>query len=97
MIRLPASSTSMGQQSTASVQSIRNLPHDTSERGMVQIPTRVRFHRTNERLPGAGDDRPVRHDLVRQIRAQILSGEYDSAAKVEAAAERLSGALDLLA
>jgi hypothetical protein len=49
-----------------------------------------------DHLPGVGDDRPIRHDLVAQIRAQILSGEYDSAAKIEAAADRLSSSLDLL-
>jgi hypothetical protein len=72
----------------------RNLPHQTSERGMVQTPARMRASR------GAGDgddDRPIRHELVRQIRAQILEGSYDSPAKIEAAADRLASVLDLMA
>jgi hypothetical protein len=75
----------------------RNMPHGTSELGMVQTPRRVRMQRSTEGLSGSGEDRPVRHELVRQIKAQIMSGVYDSPAKVEAAAERLSRALDLTA
>lgn len=39
----------------------------------------------------------IRHDLVARVRAQIAAGEYDSPAKMEAAAERLASRLDLLA
>lgn len=39
----------------------------------------------------------VRHDLVARVRAQIAAGEYDSPAKIEAAADRLARHLDLLA
>ncbi len=46
-------------------------------------------------VSGSGEDRPVRQDLVRQLKAQILSGEYDSPAKMEVAADRM--ALDVLA
>lgn len=70
----------------------RNLPHTTRERGMVQTP-RLRATQPAE---NPDDDRPIRMDLVRQVRAQILAGTYDSPAKMEAAAERLAGTLDLL-
>ncbi len=76
----------------------RNLPHQISERGMLQTPGRIRAQRgAGDGLPGTGEDRPIRTDLVRQIKAQIMAGEYDSPAKIEAAADRLAGALDLLA
>jgi len=39
----------------------------------------------------------IRGDLVARVRAQIAAGEYDSPAKIEAAAERLAGCLDLQA
>ncbi len=39
----------------------------------------------------------VRQDLVARVRAQIAAGEYDSPAKIEAAADRLARHLDLLA
>lgn len=74
----------------------RHLPHQTSERGMVQTPRRVRTQRASgDGVSGSGEDRPVRQDLVRQLKAQILSGEYDSPAKMEVAADRM--ALDVLA
>lgn len=73
----------------------RNLPHQTSERGMVQTSARIRALRGAESVHE--DDRPIRHDLVRQVRAQILDGSYDSPAKLEAAADRLASVLDLMA
>jgi hypothetical protein len=64
---------------------------------MPQPARRTRTPRSPDGLRAAGDDRPVRHDLVRQVKAQISAGIYDSPAKIEAAADRLSGLLDLLA
>lgn len=93
MTSIPSGSTQMGQ--TGRIDT--NLANEKDERGMLQASRRVRTQRTTDSLPGVGDDRPVRHDLVRQIRAQILSGEYETTAKIEAAADRLSGSLDLLA
>lgn len=93
MIGIPSGDSSYCQ----SNQAPRNLQSKTSERRMLQRQSRVRTQRTGDGLPGAGDDRPVRTDLVRQIKAQISAGGYDSPAKIEAAADRLAGALDLLA
>jgi hypothetical protein len=94
MIGIPSGDSSSCQ----SNQAHRNLQSKTSERSMLQRPSRVRTQRNaGDRLPGAGEDRPVRTELVRQIRAQISAGGYDSPAKIEAAADRLAGALDLLA
>ena len=96
MTRVFPRSTSTGQMPQACETQTTPATHGTSERGMAHLPSRIRMQRVNDRLPGSGDDRPIRHDLVNQIRAQILAGEYDSAAKLEAAAERLSNTLDLL-
>lgn len=64
---------------------------------MPQPTRRNRASRTTDMLAVASDDRPIRHDLVRQVKAQISAGVYDSPAKLEAAADRLAGVLDLLA
>lgn len=93
MIRISSVESSFGSQR----QIDRNLPHEQSERGMLQPSGRIRTQRASVDQLSVADDRPVRHDLVRQIKAQILAGEYDSSAKIEAAAERLAGAMDLLA
>lgn len=93
MISFPSGPSSAGQPGQVN----RNVPQGTRELGMIQTPRRVRIQRAPEGLSGSGEDRPVRHDLVRQIKAQIMSGEYDSPAKIEAAAERLSRVLDLTA
>lgn len=47
--------------------------------------------------PVMNEDQPIRHELVRTIRAQIDAGTYDSDAKLEVAFDRLVGSMDLTA
>ena len=60
----------------------RTQPHQTSERAMLQTPGRIRTQRASvDGLPGTGEDRPIRTELVRQIKAQIMNAYGEKAFK----------------
>ncbi|MBC7772803.1 MAG: hypothetical protein H7210_09940 [Pyrinomonadaceae bacterium] len=58
------------------------------QRGIRRIAERASTRRS--------DSLEIRGDLVARVRAQIAAGEYDSPAKIEEAASRLVGHVDLL-
>lgn len=49
------------------------------------------------RLAAGAEPRPVRHELVEQVRRQIQTGRYATTEKLEVAADRLARDLDLTA
>lgn len=68
---------------------------DVIQRGVRRISDSVELMRDTRGTAGGGAE--MRHDLIARVRAQIAAGEYDSSAKIEAAADRLARHLDLLA
>jgi anti-sigma28 factor (negative regulator of flagellin synthesis) len=81
---------------TSSTDSVFGKLSDVDERSdaMIQRGIRRLVERASNRR---SDSVEIRTDLVARVRAQIAAGEYDSPAKIEEAASRLVGHLDLLA
>lgn len=96
MTRVSSGDSSMGQVRSQTPARSSRTPSRT-ERSMPQPTRRNRSALSTDILAGTSEDRPIRHDLVRQVKAQISAGVYDSPAKLEAASDRLAGILDLLA